>query len=486
MLKPVINGDTEKGSVQAIEDAAVPGHVATKVDSPHTTVYIDPVLEAKLRRKFDMRILPTIALIYLFCFIDRANIGNARLAGLEEDLNMSGLDYSTLLASFYAAYTAFEFPLQMVNKWIGPGKTIPILTFFFGLFSFVMTFVETFGAAVAVRFLLGIAEGGVFPGLAFYLSRFYRKDELGFRLACYIVCAPLAGAFGGLLASGILKLDSIGPYTRWRMIFFVEGLVTMGIGIIAWFLIPDRPETAKWLTPEERALAEARLKADHVGQTRVVDQIGNKAVIDGVLNPSTLVLPTIIQTIFPDAGTIEVQLRSVPPYVVGAFTTLLSGYLSFKTRKRGLYMVISAPFMMIGYIMYLASIDPQVRYAASFMVALGAFSFGAFCNAWASANAPTDTARAASIGTVVAFGNCGGLVACFTYLPRHQPRGVPGNAFNLAGSTACLVLGAGLWAWQVKENRAKERGRDDYLLEGKTEDEIAALGRRNPAWRYAY
>lgn len=72
------------------------------------------------------------------------------------------------------------------------------------------------------------------------------------------------------------------------MIFFVEGLVTMGIGIIAWFLIPDRPETAKWLTPEERALAEARLKADHVGQTRVVDQIGNKAVIDGVLNPSTL------------------------------------------------------------------------------------------------------------------------------------------------------------------------------------------------------
>lgn len=79
-----------------------------------------------------------------------------------------------------------------------------------------------------------------------------RKDELGFRLACYIVCAPLAGAVGGLLASAILKIDSIGPYRTWRNIFLVEGIITMGLAIISWFVLPDRPEVCKWLTPEER------------------------------------------------------------------------------------------------------------------------------------------------------------------------------------------------------------------------------------------
>lgn len=81
-----------------------------------------------------------------------------------------------------------------------------------------MAFVHSFGAAIAVRFLLGVAEGAVFPGIAFYLSRFYRKDELGFRLSCYIVCAPAAGAVGGLLASGILKIHSIGWLRQWRYV----------------------------------------------------------------------------------------------------------------------------------------------------------------------------------------------------------------------------------------------------------------------------
>jgi len=87
----------------------------------------------------------------------------------------------------------FEIPCNFLCKKVGPGKFIPILSFMFGLFSFVMAFVHNFGQAFAVRFLLGVAEAGVFPGMAYYLSRFYRKDELGFRFALYIVCAPLAG-----------------------------------------------------------------------------------------------------------------------------------------------------------------------------------------------------------------------------------------------------------------------------------------------------
>ncbi|GAA6005626.1 uncharacterized protein JCM10292_006718 [Rhodotorula paludigena] len=517
-------GDVEKASVHNFEDAATPG-VIVKEDS-HALHGIDPKKETALRRKIDLRIMPIISLIYLFCFIDRANIGNARVAGLEADLGMSGLDYSVLLACFYATYTAFEFPLQMINKWIGPGKMIPILAFLFGIFSLCMTFVESYGSAIAVRLLLGIAEGGVFPGLAYFeslLSRFYRKDELGFRLSCYIVCAPLAGAFGGLLASGLLSIDNIGAYSGWRNIFLVrlhsghfplarsdelfrqvEGVITCGIAIISWFILPDRPEVCKWLSPEERALAEARIKAENVGQSTAIDSMHWQTVKDGVWNPTTMVcaliflfnnttvqgvgffLPTIIRTIYPGKTAIQVQLFSVPSYVVGAFTTLLTGYLSFKTKKRGLYMLLSAPFVCVGYIMYLATMDAQVRFAASFMVAIGAFSFGALCNAWAAANVASDTARAAAIGTVVAFGNCGGLIAGWTFLPKDGPEYVPGNAFNLAGSTTMFILAGGLWWWQAKENRAKERGRDDHYLEGRTEEEIRMLGTRHPAWRYSY
>ncbi|TNY19435.1 putative MFS transporter [Rhodotorula diobovata] len=500
-----IEKTSEKASIHDLELAAQPGVVLAASGARHVAV-IDEAAEARLRRKFDVRLLPVVAAIYLFCFIDRANIGNAKIAGLEKDLGMSGLDYNVLLCVFYISYTVFELPLQLVTKKFGPGKTLPIFTLLFGLFSLVMGFVKNYGQAIGVRFLLGIAEGAIFPGLAFYLSRFYRKDELGFRLSCYLVCTPAAGAFGGLLASGLLKIDSIGPYRSWRCIFIVEGLITMAIGLIAWFLMPDRPEACKWLTDEERALAEVRIKSENVGQSQAIDTLRKKAVLQGIFAPSTLVVavifmfnnitvqgvgflyvlsPTIVKTIYPNETTINLQLRTVPPYVVGAFVVLLTGYLSFKTRKRALYMVVCAPFVTIGYSLYISSMDPQVRYAAAFMVATGSFAFGALTTAWAAANVTSDSARAAAIGTVIMFGNCGGLISTWTFLPKDGPRYLPGNSFNLAGSVVMLVLTAGLWTWQVRENRAKENGRDDHYLVSKTEEEIQLLGTKNPHFRYS-
>lgn len=235
--------------------------------------------------------------------------------------------------------------------------------------------------------------------------------------ACYIVCAPGAGAVGGLLASGILKIDSIGSISGWRAIFWVEGIISMGIGLISWFLVQDRPSACKWLTPEERELAEFRLVAENVGQSEAVDKMHSKAVWSGIFNvttlgermhqigvltcqweadvasfavvsliflfdncvvqgtctlyPSPLVesnadlflrlrlsgvgffLPTIIKSIYPGETVIQQQLRTVPTYVVGMATTLATGYLAWKTRRRGLYMLISAPFMVLGFILYL-------------------------------------------------------------------------------------------------------------------------------------
>lgn len=114
------------------------------------------------------------------------------------------------------------------------------------------------------RSVLGIFEAGMLPGIAYYLSRWYRRSELALRLSMYIVMAPLAGAFGGLLASAILTLDHVGSLTSWRMIFAIEGIITIGLALIAFFTLTDRPATAKWLTQDEKDLAIARVKSERV------------------------------------------------------------------------------------------------------------------------------------------------------------------------------------------------------------------------------
>jgi MFS family permease len=158
--------------------------------------------------------------------------GNAKIAGLEKDLGMSGYDYNALLSIFYISYIVFEIPSNIMCKWIGPGWFIPAISLGFGIVSLVTAFVHNFAEAAGVRFVLGIFEAGMMPGIAYYLSRWYRRSELTFRLSLYIVMAPMAGAFGGLLASGILTLDHVGGIRGWRMIFAVEGIITIGLSLI--------------------------------------------------------------------------------------------------------------------------------------------------------------------------------------------------------------------------------------------------------------
>ncbi|EHK97718.1 putative Copper amine oxidase 1 [Glarea lozoyensis 74030] len=120
------------------------------------------------------------------------------------------------------------------------------------------------------------------------MSRWYTRSELAFRLSLYIVMAPLAGAFGGLLASGILKLDHFGGLRTWRMIFAIEGIITCLLSVIAFFTLTDRPATAKWLSQDEKDMAIARVKAERIAATEVLDKIDRKKFFMGLLSPATI------------------------------------------------------------------------------------------------------------------------------------------------------------------------------------------------------
>jgi MFS family permease len=324
-----------------------------------------------------------------------------------------------VLSVFYISYIIFEIPSNIACKWLGPGWFLPATTLGFGAMTVAFAFVRSFSSACAVRFLLGIFEAGMMPGIAYYLSRWYRRSELAFRLSMYIVMAPLAGAFGGLLASAILKLPRVGTTQRWEMIFAVEGIVTVGLALIAFFTLTDRPETARWLSEEEKALAIARISSERIGTDEVLDKLSTKKTMQGIFSPVTLATawifllnnvtvqglafftPTIVRTIYPQNTTVSQQLHTVPPYIVGAFFVVSVNFASWKLDKRNVFLAALAPLIMTGYVMFLATETAQtrVRYAATFLIASGAFPFAALCNAQVSANVISDSARSGAIGT---------------------------------------------------------------------------------------
>ncbi|KAJ0158722.1 putative transporter [Colletotrichum tanaceti] len=462
----------------------------------------DPVLERKLRLKIDLMVVPTVALLYLFCFIDRANIGNARIAGLEKDIDMRGLDYNATLSVFYISYIIFEIPANILCKIMGPGWFLPLTTLLFGVCSIGTAFVNTVPQLMGVRFLLGILEAGMLPGIAYYLSRWYRRAELGFRLSLYIVMAPLAGAFGGLLASAILRVDHFGSLHSWRMIFAVEGIITVLLALLGFITLTDRPATARWLTQAEKDLAEARVRSERVGQTPVLDKMDALKLRRGIFCPITLAtsfvfllgnvtvqglaffLPTIVRSIYPTSSVQRQQLFTVPPYIAGAFFTVLLPLLSWRLDRRQIFFIMSAPLAMVGYVMFLASKELSVRYGATFLIASSVFALGALTNAQVSANVVSDTARSSAIGTNVMFGNIGGLISTWSFLPWDGPNYPIGNGLNLATCSVMLLTSTLTLLWMKRDNRRREGRNLEEELRGISKEEESNLDWKHPSFRW--
>ncbi|KAI7667127.1 putative MFS transporter, partial [Hortaea werneckii] len=196
--------------------------------------------------------------------------------------------------------------------------------------------------------------------------------------------------------------------------------------------------------------------------------------------------PTIVKTIYPDASVVSQQLHTVPPYVVGAFFTVLLPLLSSKFDKRLHFFVASAPLIMIGYIMFLATStdQPMTRYGATFLIAIGAFSFGALCNAQVSANVVSDTARSAAIGADVMMGNIGGLISTWSFVPSDGPNYHIGNGLNLATSSTILITSICLYLWMKADNKKRDKKDVEAELQGLTPKQIQDLDWKHPGFRW--
>ncbi|KAJ7334300.1 MFS general substrate transporter [Mycena albidolilacea] len=466
-----------------------------------STVEIDPEAERRLVRKLDWILLPLFTLIYCTNFVDRTAIGNAKIAGIEKDLGMVGFDYNIALTVFYVFYIVSDIPSNLALKHFGSVWLAAMVTCF-GVVSIATAFVKSYSGLIATRVFLGMAEGGTLSGLTYIISRYYRRTELVMRIGIFFgVSAPLAGAFGGLLASGLLHVGDIGSVKSWRKIFLIEGIMTTGIGLLCFIIIPTDPERTRMLTPEEKALALARIDADRVVQTQGRKEPTTLRLIWKSFNINTtlcllcylmanisfqglsLFMPTVIATL-GHFTVVESQLRTVPPYLVSVVWALVICYISLRIKRRAALCFVCGAFMVLGYAIAVGTKNPHARYAACFFSIMGGSGIGPLELAWATDNAAPDTVRAVTSAIIPGFGALGSVIAVWTYLPADAPNYHKGNSLNLGTASAiCLltIIAALYIRW---ENAKRERGERDYRLEGKTAKELEELGYLHPRFRY--
>lgn len=249
--------------------------------------------------------------------------------------------------------------------------------------------------------------------------------------------------------------------------------MTIGVAIIAFFTLTDRPESAKWLTPEERERAVNRVLAERTGAKELLDKVDTKKILLGIFNPVVLTtswilflinitvqgiaffLPTIVRSIYPKKTIVQQQLLTVPPYLFGAVVVVATCYTSWKLDRRNIFLAIGASVVIPGYAIFLSTTNSTARYAATFLVTSGSYAFGALTQAQSSANVVSDTARSAAIAVTVMLGNVGGLVSTWSYLPFDGPNYRIGNGLNIAANSLILITAILLALWMKQDNRRR-------------------------------
>ncbi|KAF2185774.1 MFS general substrate transporter [Zopfia rhizophila CBS 207.26] len=492
----------------SIEKASIP--CENEIESPtrerhHDRTPLDPNSETRLLRKCDLHLIPILFGLYLFAFMDRINIGNAKIQGLQKELNMNGTQYNVALLTFFPAYVALEVPANILMRKIRPSTWLSTLMFSWGVVTICQGLVHSYGGLVACRVLLGALEAGVLPGCIYLISMYYKRSEMQKRYTAFFTSAMVAGAFAGLLAFALAKMNGLGGYSGWRWIFIIEGLATIVYSVSAKLFIPDWPEQCRFLTPEEKVLMNTRLAIDNASEEARMDRLDNAAIYRilkdwkiwvGSVNyfvlsitgySSLFFIPYILNQFGWDAT--EAQLHTIPVYIVSAATTLLAAYLSDRLRHRYTFLMIGTTFNAIAYIILLCQGPPNphglprnVRYMAIFFALIGQYISTPMVIVWLSNNLSGHYKRAIGMAIQVSIGNAGGIAASNIYLQSETPIFKTGY-----GTALAMVLASGFFStvfylglkW---ENRQRVLGKRDWRLELRKE-ERENLGDDHPSFR---
>ncbi|KAF2854796.1 MFS nicotinic acid transporter-like protein Tna1 [Plenodomus tracheiphilus IPT5] len=456
--------------------------------------------DKKLLRKLDLKLIPWLSFLYLISFLDRTNIGNAKVDGLQKDLHLTDGQYSASLTIFFVSYSVFEPLTNILLKKLRPSVFLPLIMVLWGICMTCMGLVHNYAGLMTCRWWLGVAEAGLFPGVNYYLSCWYKRSEFGIRAAVFFSAAALAGSFGGLLAAGIAQMKGVGGKPGWAWIFILEGLVTILVGIASYWMVHDFPAEATFLSPDDRARVLRRLRADQQASATHEEfkvkyfwqsvrdwKTWMFAIIymgaDGALYAFSLFLPTILANL--GYTSTKANLLSVPPYAVAAVITVLVGWIADRTQQRGLCNIVISFFGIIGFSMLLGSANPHVQYAGTFLGAIGIYPCVANTVSWVSNNVEGVYKRGVTIGFVIGWGNLNGVVSSNIYRGKDKPRFFLGHGIVLAYLTLFLLGGSVVTRTLLaRENKKRRSGSRDVWVEGKSEQEIVEMGDKKPDFLY--
>jgi MFS family permease len=441
-----------------------------------------PDEERAVRRKLDTHLVLFVALLYMLSFLDRSNIGNARIAGLTEDLRLSDDQYEWLLTVFYIMYVLFEW-MTLCYKIFPPHIYISSCVLAWGVLASLQSLMTSWAGMLVLRALLGIGEAA-FVGIPFYLSFFFKKDELAFRVGLFVSAAPLATSFASTLAWVIVSIGDRTGIASWRLLLLIEGFPACLVAVWAWVWIPDAPSSARWLKPRERRIATLRMRKEIASETlsekpsqlpsvprhkqkfkwtEVVRTLKDpKAYITAgaffCLNVAFSSMPVFLPTILRSMSfsRLAAQGMAAPPFLFAFVVLIITALISDRMKTRSIPMIFHGILAMCGYL-FLAlagvlQLGHTLRYLAVFPICAGFFSAVAIIITWTVNNQPSDEAKGTGMAMLNVIGQVGPLLGTRLYPDSEGPYYVKGMAVCSAAMAIVASLSFALRVVLKREN----------------------------------
>ncbi|KAI4756595.1 high-affinity nicotinic acid transporter [Aureobasidium sp. EXF-3400] len=425
--------------------------------------------EKKVLRKFDKFLLPPLAVILLVAYLDRSNLGNAKVFGFEKGIGLVGNQFNTISTLFYPFYVLFEIPWTMAVKRFGANHVLGIAMIAWSVITLATGFIQNYTQAIAVRVLLGAFEAGLVPSVVFIISTIWERERQSKRVAIIYGCNCLSGAFGGLIAYGIESMGTRHGLESFRWLFIVEGAISIVLCGICWALLPKDAETAWFLNAEEKAIMVARKQRNLV--TRGTEEFSWSHVRVAFTDPIIYIASasffsasialfgfgTFLPTIIKGLGYTSLQANylTIPVYIFATLTLITATFTSDRLKKRAAVLAILPVAPIIGYIIACGTASHAAGYFAMFLCGGGIYSYNCLILTWISTNLAPDYKRSMAMPFFVSLANVSGIVSSNIYPSVDGPRYLMGNAVSAGMET--LALGGVVVVWWVLRRRNLEK-----------------------------
>jgi len=403
-------------------------------------------------RKVLQRLLPFTMLLFFFSLIDRTNISFAALQ-MNEDLDFGPTVYGFAAGIFFVGYCLFEIPSNLVLMRVGARRWLARIMLTWGLVVVGTAWVSGLKSLYMMRFLLGVAEAGLLPGLFYYLGTWIPASHRGLGLSVLMSTAALSNVIGGPLATGIMELDGWLGFRGWQLVFIVEGVPTVLVAVAVLALLPETPREARWLEPAERDWLESTIARENATKARVGAMSLRRGFTDRRVLIATVFsfflvccnfgtvfwLPQILKSL-GHLTNLQVGQLSVVPYLLGGVGMIFWGRHSDRGHDRRWHLVASGVLAMIGYALAGLASTPAVSFVGLCLATLAVWSmFGVF---WAiAADQLAGPAAAVGLAFINSVGTLGGFVAplLMGYI-RVFTGAFSGSLLALAASAALTAL----------------------------------------------